>query len=371
MRTRRRFHFAHSAVLSALALAAWGQEPTQDRPWVDRGMDWLLAAQHPDGGWGAGSHAAQNVVDPHAVVTDPATTAFVALALLRQGTRLDDSAKGKALANALDYLVTVVKAAPDEGPRITDRQGTQIQTKLGPLIDTAMTAQALARALDAVPAGDDRRTAVDGALDKCLAKLSASQDADGHWGGGGWAPVLQAATACSAMEMAQASGKQVDEASLEKARDFQRGNAQQAAAPGPLPDAAPGRGMVGDSLTPSTVAARSSGGLNAGVELYAFSSGQRGNAAQAKAAQDLVQQAKDDGRLAEDAVVNQANLTTATGDAKRAGELAENWKMNEEQKERMINDNQLLDGFGNNGGEEYLSYLMSTEALVIDGDDTY
>ena len=33
----------------------------------------------------------------------------------------------------------------------------------------------------------------------------------------------------------------------------------------------------------------------------------------------------------------------------------------------MQNDEALLTGFGNNGGEEYLSYLMTSESLVITG----
>src|SRR5258706_6861453 len=55
-------------------------------PLVLQGVEWLAKAQHPDGGWGAGSHANQQLRDPHQVVTGPATTSFVAMALVRTGS---------------------------------------------------------------------------------------------------------------------------------------------------------------------------------------------------------------------------------------------------------------------------------------------
>ena len=50
---------------------------------VNRGLSWMAKAQNMNGGWGAGNHLRQDVVDPHAVPSDPATTSTVAMALLR------------------------------------------------------------------------------------------------------------------------------------------------------------------------------------------------------------------------------------------------------------------------------------------------
>ena len=210
-----------------------GTPPLSDRQvkarpapeFVVKGIDWLVKAQHPDGGWGAGSHANQAQIDPHKVVVDPATTAFVASALLRDGST---PVEGKHKANvrrATEYLCGVVEEYSAPGPKITDQSGTQIQAKLGPLVDTALTAQYFARVLPTLPTSDALHARVDKSLDKCLAKLKEAQMKDGSWNvGGGWASVLQSSFGCSALEYAQAAGKQIDREGLAKAREYNLGN---------------------------------------------------------------------------------------------------------------------------------------------------
>jgi hypothetical protein len=157
-------------------------KPAPIAPFVKKGLAWLISAQHKDGGWGAGSLASQNVRDPHGVQTDPATTAFTCLSLLRAGHTPVEGEYQDAVRRATKYLVAAVEGATDEGPRITDLTGTQPQSKLGPNIDTSLTAQYLARVLALVPKNDSLHARVDKALDKCLAKLQASQMEDGSWG---------------------------------------------------------------------------------------------------------------------------------------------------------------------------------------------
>lgn len=341
--------FALGAALlfvGALAERHWIPSPPEDQKageaFVERGIVWLVQAQHPDGGWGSGSHANQQMRDPHQVQTDPATTAFTAMALVRAGSTPESGTHRDAVRRATEYLVRSVENHPEAGPLITDITGTQPQSKLGPLVDTAATAQFLVRVAPTLKKDSDLGRRADAALNRCLAKLQTSQLQDGSWNvQGGWAPVLQSSLFTSALEMAQASGKEVDERILARARAYQKGNY----------DAKAGRVEAGAA---------------AGVPLYAFSSAQRATAAEAGAARDLVESAKTRGDLPKDAEVSAANLEKVGVGEKRAASLADSYTASNDQL-RKLEDEQLMSGFGSNGGEEYLSYLQASESLVIAG----
>lgn len=316
-----------------------GQYPA----FLKKSIAWLIAAQHNDGGWGGGSHSKQSIRDPHAVVTDPATTAFTLLSLMRSGHTPVGGEYKEQVDRGLDYLLAAVEKAKSEGPLITDVTGTQPQTKLGRFVDTSMTAQYLARVLPLFKDGDAKRLRIDAALDKCLAKLQVSQKADGSWGkGGGWAPVLQSSLSCSALEIAAANGKKVDQDVLDKARKYQK----------EIFDVSSGRAK-------SEAAA--------GVELYAFGSSLRGNASDAREAQRQIEAAKLSGKLAADAVVNEESLRIAGISNREQAKKLANADVQNRAQLRRLDDENLLKGFGNNGGEEFLSYLMTSESLVIAG----
>lgn len=307
---------------------------------VTKGLTWLVEAQHPNGGWGAGSHSAQQVRDPHAVVTDPATSAFVAMAILRSGSTLTTGAHQEPLRRVTEYLVeTVAASAPNDG-WITELRGTQPQQKLGPYIDTSMTLQFLSRIRVTMLEGDPFTNGVDAAIERCVAKVELTQQDDGSWGSGGWAPVLQSAMACSAMEVAVANGQQVDRAKLKAARDYQKRQVNQ-------------HGLADTAAS-------------AGIELYAFSGAKKVAASEAKAAMDAVEGAIERGILQEDAVVNAANLRAAGVDPDQSQSLYRSFELNNAQNAR-LGDDKLIAGFGNNGGEEYLSYLFTSESLVTTG----
>jgi hypothetical protein len=311
---------------------------------LEKGIDWLVAAQHEDGGWGAGSHAHQDVRDPRAVQSDPATTAFVGLALLRVGNTPTSGTHAARVVRATEYLTKAVEDSSD-GPRVTELQGTQPQTKLGPLVDTALTVQFLSRAVPLLPKGvlADRANA---ALDKALGKLHGAQGKDGEWGKGGWANALQGALGTVALETAASAGKPMPGGALEAARKAQQTRV----------DVVSGRAKTDDS---------------AGVELYSMAGAARNAAAQSALAERIVDAAKARGELPKDAEVNEESLRRAgMSDPADAKPLADAVAVMKAQSSR-LEDPQLLAGFGNNGGEEFLSYMMTSEALVIRGGDDW
>jgi len=312
---------------------------------VDRGLSWIVEAQQPNGGWGAGGHRRQDITNPHAVQTDPATTAMVAMAMLRSGATLSGGPHSKNLRRALDHLLEVVESSPPNSLNITAPTGTQIQTKLGSNIDVIMTSQFLSNIqshLDDAPALQAR---VRKSQAVCVEKIQRSQDGNGSIAGSGWAGVLQSSFATNALEAAEANGMAVDKKALDKAREFQKNNYNT---------------KTGDVNTD----------LGAGIVLYSVTGSVRASAKEARKVEEAVTKAKREGKLSEDATPS-AEILQEIGYAKddalqyaTAYEVYQSAKV-EAQREDVIS------GFGNNGGEEFLSYLQTGESMIINRDESW
>jgi len=309
---------------------------------LHKGLGWLAAAQFENGGWGAGSHSNQSIRDPRAVQIDPATTAFSAMALMRSGSTLQDGPYSKNITKALSYLLEMAEASPEEGANITSLTGTQPQAKMGQNVDVTLCAQFFSRVLPQTSRDGKLRKRVTEALNKCLRKIERGQKRDGSWAGGGWAGVLQSAMANSALEAAQAVGAPIDEKILERSREYQKSNI--------------------DAKTGEVRTERA-----AGVSLYSITSNQRATASEARDAERRINEAKRHGLLRDDAPVTKENLMGAGASEKDADRLARAHEQNKT-AQRMLSDESIMAGFGNNGGEEYLSYMMTAEAMAITAD---
>ena len=179
-------------------------------------------------------------------------------------------------------------------------------------------------------------------LDICISKIQNGTDVQGKQGGAGWAGVLQSGLANSALESAQAVGADVDEEVLHRSRQYQKSNYDD---------------KTGSVSTED----------GAGVMLYAVSGSVRASAKEARRAKESLDKAKREGKLLKGAVVNVANLKKAGYSETEAMEYSTSYNVYQSAKQKAQQED-VLNGFGNNGGEEFLSFLQTGESLIVNKD---
>ncbi len=309
---------------------------------VENALQFIAKAQHENGGWGAGSHSNQGEMNPHAVQPDPATTSMVAMALLRSGSTLEKGEYSAQLNNALLYLLKEVEKADAKSSTITSLTGTQIQIKLGANIDVVLASQFLSNILDCDIKDEKLKTRIKDCLNTCVAKIQKAQNSNGSLQGSGWAGVLQSSFANNALEAAQAQGVAVDTVILNKSRDFQKGNFNEKT------------GAVNTDL-------------GAGVVLYSVSSSTRASAKEARKVDEEFAKAKREGKIKNDAKVTTENLEQIGYGKAEAQKYSTSYNVYNSAKDVAQQDN-VTSGFGNNGGEEFMSFLQTGESLIIGKD---
>ena len=312
---------------------------------LDQGLKWLAKAQQSNGGWGAGSHSRQDVMDPHAVNTDPATTSMVAMSMLRSGSTYTSGEYSNHLRSALTYLLQSIESSSGESYTITTEQGTQIQSKLGANIDVVLTSQFLTNSLDYLAFDDKLKGRVRKDLDICINKIQKAQQGDGSFAGGTWAGVLQSALANNALESAQANGLDVDDDILKRSRDYQKGNID---------------ARSGDVKTDR----------GAGIVLYSVSGSARASAKEARKVEEAMKKAKAEGSIPQSAPVTVQNLQTIGFSKDEAIDYTTSYEVYNASKQQAQRAD-VLDGFGNNGGEEFLSYLQTGESMIVGKDNSW
>jgi hypothetical protein len=296
--------------------SAKSQTPTTGSPpiaeAVEKGAKWLISVQGADGGWGqdggetsyvrTGEHLESNG-------NDVANTAVAALALLQSGKQYRPN-----VDRALEFILRKVEASPTDGLAVTDAQGTQIQRKLGPYIDTFLTSMLLAQVDGTLPQSA-QNARVRAALEKCVAKIERNQKTDGSWNiAGGWAPVLGTSMASRSLFEAQQKGVKVDPTVMDRAQVYTK-DAFTAA-----PDLRSSTSSVGSVLVTRD---------SAGVPLYQS----------AQALEQLSRTEADRNKNAKEIAVISAQLS----------------------------DVGFVDGFGSIGGEEFFSYLNIADSLKRSG----
>ena len=209
---------------------------------------------------------------------------------------------------------------------VTKVNGTQIQRKLGPYIDTFLTSMLLSEIDGAMPTSAENLR-VRKALEKCVAKIEHNQQTDGSWNvGGGWAPILGTSMASRSLYAAQQKGVTVEARAMDRADNYTK----QAMAT-PSVSAGSGGGFGGGAYR--VWRCRATSAASAGVPLYQS----------AQALEQLSRTEKDRKANAPQINAIKQQLTSA----------------------------RFVTGFGSMGGEEFFSYLNISDSLRRTGGDDY
>jgi len=294
-------------------------------------LDWLVAVQGNDGGWGQdGGHDAdvRQGESLESSGNDVANTAVATLALIRAGHTPMQGKYQESVRKGLEFILERVEASPQEGLALLTAKGSQIQRKLGPHIDTFLTSMLLSEIDGEMndPQADER---VRLALQKTVNKIEENQLEDGSWNlAGGWAPILGTSIASRSLFEAKQKGVPVDEMVLARVDNYTKESMQGVGSGGGV-GAGAGRG-VGPG-TGAGVGARvfASSPTDAGIALY-------------KGAQVVEQLSRSE----EDREANKDEIAAITGELSNA---------------------RFVDGFGSIGGEEFFSYLNISDSLQRTG----
>ncbi len=381
---------AHDQAAASQAAAEDGAEDGAKEIWapavkpkplsdeVKKGLKWVVARQLNSGGWGQGdesqgmqgssrvftadaidsrrtlpaqkgkqarkSKQSQQVRQKPSEIPSVADTCMATLALIRSGSTPSKGEYAEPIARAIRYLCCQIEEADEDTMYITKTRGTRVQSKLGPFIDTFMAAMVLPEIAGKMPSEKDNARAQK-ALLKVMGKMKKNQRQDGTWSDQGWAATLAQGVAAKGMNRAAQSSFSLAEA-VDSMREKSETNAQRSF------DSSSGKfsskGSAGVQL------------YSAGANLSALSDNYNTNE----------QQRAEVEKKAKSAATPQASQAARQKlDKFRA--VKRDLKAAQAAVVKRLDDKAFIAGFGNNGGEEFLSYMNIGEGLVVKGGDAW
>jgi hypothetical protein len=319
---------------------------------VKKGLAYLANQQHDDGGWGQGGGWRQadkggrvegaQVADP----SDLGSTSIAVLAFLRAGNTTKDGEYAKNVAKGVDFILSRIEKCDNDGLYVTDVRNTQLQVKIGPYVDTFLAQLVMSELKGKIheEKGEKRLVAC---FDKTMAKIAKHQKADGNFDkNDGWASTLSMALCSKGINRAAQMGFGVDNGVL--ARD-QKANAD-------------GLDLKkGDFSGPKAAPGASS---DAGVAIYATSGKTSGLQ---EAVNTLKKDEKKNKEILADKKASKEDKDRAEQSLARLTEAETAQQAAVKGLVNRLEDKQFIQGFGSNGGEEFLSYMNISETLLVKG----
>lgn len=319
---------------------------------VHKGLAWLAKQQLGSGGWGQGDESA-HMGHPNEMrdVANVADTSMALLAFLRAGNTAARGEYDDVVHRGIEYVLAQIEASDDDTLYVTEVRGTRVQAKIGQYADTFAALMMLSEAKGTMRDGV-ANARVDNAIRKIVKKVQKTQREDGTFGDDGWAPVLTQAMAAKALNRVAQNGFDVPDVVLARVEKQAQGRLDQ-----------------------RTMSFSAEG--SAGVGLYgaAAAAPSADSAATKRAkAEDLKERAKgNDKRRKAPApqspdVPTKAQIDAAEKEAQAAEQAARDVQ---DALVARLDDAGFIAGFGNNGGEEFLSHLLIGESLVLRGGDEW
>ena len=348
----------------ASPMPTWATTAVKPKPLsevVDKGLAYLISQQHENGGWGQGggwrsskgggrTPESGNVEDP----PDVASTCMATLALLRAGHTPKERKYAKNVVKAIEFICSHIEESDQKSLYVTDIRDTQVQTKIGPYVDTFLASLILAEMKGRMPDEKSEKRMIT-ALNKTIGKIEDNLKEDGTFAGNnGWASVLSQGLCSKGLNRARQAGLQVKDETLARAD-------KQAASGLDLKTgefAAAGRMGMAGMAAPS----------DAGVGIY-------NGAAKGGALQDSVNTNRlrevDAKRVLADGKASKENKAKAQKDLDHFADVEKANQAAIGGLVKKLDDKQFIAGFGSNGGEEFLSYMNISETLLAKGGEEW
>ncbi len=316
-----------------------------------KGIAYLINQQHDDGGWGQGGGwrtgdkggnrvEGKEVKDP----SDVGNTCVAALALIRAGHTPKEGEYAKNVLKAVEFLCKNVEKADAKSLYVTDVRNTQLQSKIGPYVDTFLAMMLFSELKGKMPDEKSEKQMV-ACLNKIIGKIEDNQQADGNFANNqAWASTLSMALCSKGLWRARQNGFTVNDAVLAR-------NQKQVE-----------EGF--DKKSGDFTAAKGAAPSDAGVKVYQ----QSGKAA---GIQEEVNTLRGEQKKNQEVVTSKTapkeEKDRAMRDLKRLEVAESNQAAANTALVARLDDKQFVQGFGSNGGEEFLSYMNISETLVVQG----